>query len=291
MRTHSNKYTHRNIKTGKLGKKLLGAVMALTMAVSVGAPAAAPVSAGPITRNSVAAVATPVHVASHLYQVHALNRYFQPYNWVAGPVVAPLALIPNPLQPMAMADRLFWCGPFYVDAFVGIPTRAVTGAQVAHAAAWDAVDLAALGFVTAGNTAAIALSVWTAAAQTAVIALGAMVATPVALGTAALAVPAVGAAAAAAPVALGTGALGTAGLGAAALGTTAVVGTGLALGAGALATTAVVGTGAALAGVGGLVALNALSNRSDDSETQEATDTVTAEDESVAPAETTPVEV
>lgn len=278
--------THRNIKTSKLGKKLLGAVMAMTMAVSVGAPVAALAVAGPITRNAVASVAAPVHAASHLYQVHALNRYFQPYNWVAGPVVAPLALIPNPLQPIAMADRLFWCGPFYVDAFVGIPTRVVTGTQVAHAAAWDGVDLAALGFVTAGNTTAIALSAWTAAAQTAVIALGAMVATPVVLGTAALAVPAVGAAAAVAPVALGA-----AGLGAAALGTTAVVGTGLVLGAGALATTAVVGTGATLAGVGGLVALNALSNSSDDSETQEATDTVPAEDESAIPAETTLAEV
>lgn len=223
---------HKKFRATRFGTKLLGIVMAVTMAVGV----AAPTMAGPITRNAVAAIAAPVHAASHLYQVHANIRYFNPYDTFAGPVVAPLALIPNPVQPLAMADRLFWCAPEILDITTGIPLRVVTGAQVAHAVLWDGIDVALLGTGAALATGAVVLG------------------TPLALGA--------GAVALGAPVALGATALGAGALGAAALGTTAVVGTGLALGAGALATTAVVGTGAAVAT--GIIAHNLLNSSGDE---------------------------
>lgn len=196
----------KKFRSTKWGQRLLGGLMSAVMAVSVAVPAAAPVSAGVVGRNTVAIAALQVHAASHMYQVHANIRYFNPYNTIAGPVIAPIALTPNPVQPIAMADRLFWCGPEIADITVGIPLRVVTAAQVNHAIVWN---LAETGLVVAGVAGAGA----------------------VALGT---------------PVALGAAALGAGALGAAALGTTAVIGTGLALGAGALATTAVVGTTAAV---------------------------------------------
>lgn len=267
-------------------KRIIGVLMVLVMAMSVAAPAAV---AGPIGRNTVAVAAMPVHAASHAFQVWSIAHYFNPQNTINAYVfgTVPLMLIPGPLQPIALADRTFWTLPMQTDALIGIPLRVVTGAQIAHAAIWNGVDLGILGFITAGNTIAIALSAWTAAAQTALILQGAMVATPIVLTTAALAIPAAGAAALAAPVvagtaalgagALGAAALGAAGLGAAALGTTAVVGTGIALGAaglgaaalgaGALATTAAVGTAAAVgAGIIGYNLLNSTNNETNENE-------------------------
>lgn len=229
---------HKKFRATRFGTKLLGIVMAVTMAVGVAAPAAAPTMAGPITRNAVAAVAAPVHAASHLYQVHAIGRYFNPQNLINAYLfgTVPLMIIPGPLQPIALADRMFWTVPLQADALIGIPLRVVTGAQVAHAALWDGIDVALLGTGAALATGAVVLG------------------TPLALGA--------GAVALGAPVALGATALGAGALGAAALGTTAVVGTGLALGAGALATTAVVGTGAAVAT--GIIAHNLLNSSGDE---------------------------
>lgn len=119
---------HEKFKASRFGKKLLGIVMAMTMAVSVGAPAAAPVSAGPITRNAVAAAAAPVHAASHVFQAWSIAHYFNPQNTINAYVfgTVPLMIIPGPLQPIALADRTFWTLPMQTDALVGVPLRVVT---------------------------------------------------------------------------------------------------------------------------------------------------------------------